>query len=99
MSAFDPKRTLGTQDCCSATWPVDPIPPVANPCCNYAVGVVLSLEEGDATTRFHQRNCWFDHCVAARRGRAAARAKTARRGTHGGAHPRRSHRAGGGRRP
>jgi putative tryptophan/tyrosine transport system substrate-binding protein len=88
MSAFELKRTLGAQDCCCATWPLNPIPLVANPCCNYAVGVVLSLEEGDATTRFHQRNCRFDYCVAACRGRAAARAKAARCGTHGWAHPR-----------
>ena len=31
-----------------------------------AVGVVLSLEEGDATTRFHQSRCLFSHYVAAR---------------------------------
>src|SRR5215469_9251703 len=37
-----------------------------------AVVVALSLEEGDATTQFHQRNCWISRCLAARRARAAA---------------------------
>src|SRR6516162_8629893 len=37
------------------------------PCCNRVlVGVVLSLEEGDATTRFHQIICWISRRVAAR---------------------------------
>jgi hypothetical protein len=36
-----------------------------------AAGVVLSLEDGDATTRFHSRNCNF-FCLAARGSRAAA---------------------------
>src|SRR5262249_18874230 len=45
------------------------------------IGVVLSLEEGDATTRFHQSNCWFSGCMAARCARAAEQAQghTARR--------------------
>jgi len=37
-----------------------------------AVGVVLSLEEGDATTRFHHRNWWISRCVAAHRARSRA---------------------------
>jgi hypothetical protein len=35
MSANDPKRTFAAQDCCPATRPLNPIPPVANPCCNF----------------------------------------------------------------
>jgi len=35
-----PKRTWAARDCCRAKWPLNPIPLVANPCCNYAVGVV-----------------------------------------------------------
>ena len=57
MSAFDPKRTWTAQDCCRANLPLNPISPVANPCCNYIVagviGVVLSLGGGNATTRFY----------------------------------------------
>src|SRR6516165_6641090 len=52
--------------------PPNPISLPANPCCNYTVGVVLSLEEGDATTRFHQRNRWFSGRLAARGACAAA---------------------------
>ncbi len=37
-----------------------------------SVSVVLSLVEGNATTRFHQSRCWFSHYMAARRARAAA---------------------------
>src|SRR5438067_2219656 len=37
------------------------------------VGVVPSLEEGDATTRFHHRIYWISRCVAARGSGAAAR--------------------------
>src|SRR5262252_10215533 len=41
MSAFDPKGTLAGQDCCFANWPLSPISPVANPCCNRVLfGVV-----------------------------------------------------------
>src|SRR5262249_30854287 len=65
--------------CCRATRPLNPISPVVNPCCNHMVGVVLSLEEGDATTRFHQRNCWFSDRLAARAASAAGRADTAHR--------------------
>src|SRR6516225_1585588 len=38
-----------------------------------AIGVVLSFEEGDATTRFHQRNSWIssDRLVACRTSTAA----------------------------
>src|SRR6516165_1196287 len=35
-----------------------------------AMGVVLSLREGDATTRFHQRNCRYSDSLAAQRSRA-----------------------------
>jgi hypothetical protein len=42
-----------------------------------ALGVVLSLEEGDATTRFHQSRCWFSHYMAGGGARPAARANTA----------------------
>ena len=45
MSANDPKRTSAVQDCCRANRPLNPISPVANPCCNHIVGVVLSLRE------------------------------------------------------
>jgi hypothetical protein len=41
---------------------LNPISPVANPCCNRnLVGVVLCLGEGHATTRIHQRNCERAH--------------------------------------
>jgi len=33
MSAFDPKRTSAAQNCCCATWSLNPISSVANPCC------------------------------------------------------------------
>jgi hypothetical protein len=36
------------------------------------VGAVLSLEEGNATTRFHQSNCLFSRWLAARRPRTEA---------------------------
>jgi len=32
-STRDPKRTWAAQDCCHANWPMNPISPVANPCC------------------------------------------------------------------
>ena len=32
--------------------------------------MVLSLGEGNATTRFHYRNCWISGCLAARGARA-----------------------------
>jgi hypothetical protein len=34
MSAFDPKRTFALYDCCCAKEGLNPISPVANPCCN-----------------------------------------------------------------
>jgi len=34
MSASDPKQTWAPQDCCRANWPLNPISPVVNPCCN-----------------------------------------------------------------
>src|SRR5215472_2182279 len=39
------KRTRTVQDFCSANWVLNPIPPVAKPCCNptLKIGVVLSL--------------------------------------------------------
>jgi len=44
MSASDPKRTFGPEDCCRAKWRSAPISLVANPCCNRVpVGVVLAL--------------------------------------------------------
>src|SRR5215472_7378847 len=46
------------------------------------VGVVLSLGEGNATARFHQRDFSLDS-VATRSPRAAARAKTTRRCAYG----------------
>jgi len=51
MSAYDPKRTWAVQDLCSANRSLNPISPIANPCCNPAlkIGVVLSLGMGDAT--------------------------------------------------
>jgi hypothetical protein len=51
MSAFDPSRTWASQNFCSANLSLNPISPVANPCCNspLKVGVVLSLGIGDAT--------------------------------------------------
>jgi hypothetical protein len=36
------------------------------------IGVVLSLGEGNATTRFHQSDCWISSRVAAGGARAAA---------------------------
>ena len=43
MSAYDPKRTSAVHDFCSANGSFDPIPLVANPCCNLSskIGVVL----------------------------------------------------------
>jgi len=35
------------------------------------IGVVLSLGEGNATTRFRQSNRWISDCVAARGAGAA----------------------------
>jgi hypothetical protein len=58
---------------------MNPISRAANPCCNYAVGVVLSLEEGDATTRFRQSNRWISDCVAAHFARAAEQVYAARK--------------------
>src|SRR5262249_1882537 len=37
MSANDPKRTWAAEDCCCANWPLNPISPVSNPCCNHIV--------------------------------------------------------------
>ena len=34
MSVIDPKRTFSLADCCHAKGRPDPIPPIANPCCN-----------------------------------------------------------------
>src|SRR6516164_4084564 len=39
-----PKRTSNVRDCCHAKWPLNPISPVANPCCNRVLfGVVPAL--------------------------------------------------------
>src|SRR5215469_18286042 len=35
MSVPDPKRASNVLDCCHANWPLSPISPVVNPCCNY----------------------------------------------------------------
>src|SRR5215469_11379055 len=44
MSNTRPVRPFGLEDCCHAKWRSDPIPPVANPCCNRVlVGVVPTL--------------------------------------------------------
>jgi len=80
MSAFDPKRTLAGQDCCCANWPLSPISPVANPCCNRVLfGVVPAFGEGNATTRFHQSDCWFSGHLAAGGACAAGRTHAAHR--------------------
>src|SRR6516225_12221133 len=44
MSAFDPKRTFGSERCCCCNCLLNPISPVANPCCNRVLfGVVPAL--------------------------------------------------------
>jgi len=40
--AFDPKRTSSAKDCCCAKRPLNPIPPIAKPCCNRLGGVAKS---------------------------------------------------------
>src|SRR3974390_2695787 len=72
MSANDPKRTFDLEDCCHAKLWSDPLPPVVNPCCNHITGVVLSLREGNATTRFHFIDWWSSGHMAASGARAAA---------------------------
>jgi len=55
MSAFDPKRTSAAQNCCRANRPLNPISPVANPCCNRRCDWRgPEPRAGNATTRFHQ---------------------------------------------
>src|SRR5262249_34307250 len=77
MSAFDPKRTWVARIVAMQLNP-DPIPSVANPCCNRVTPSIfrrgLSLGGGDATTHLHSRNCHSGGGMAAHCARAAAAA-------------------------
>ena len=58
----------------------NPVPPVANPCCNPFAWRGSELRVGDAAARFNQRNCRLD-CMAARGTGAAERTHAAHRRT------------------
>src|SRR4029077_17577657 len=64
---------------------LNPISPIANPWCNYDPFGVAPPWAGNATTRFHQSNCWISHCMADRRSRAADQ-KVANRRFYGRGH-------------
>ena len=70
--AFDPLRHVGLMGCCSAKGSLNPIPLVANPCCNpNEIGVVPALGEGNAAPRFHHTARRLGGDLAARSARAA----------------------------
>jgi hypothetical protein len=62
----DPLQTSGFEICRYAQWPLNPIPRVGNTCSNCIAALVLNaFGEGNATTRFHQSDCWISRRVAA----------------------------------
>ena len=86
---FWPKADMSGSGLLPCKLTLNPISPVANPCCNYVLFGVVPPWAGNATTRFHQSNCWISHCMADRRSRAADQ-KVANRRFYGRGHVSRS---------
>jgi hypothetical protein len=84
-STRDPNATSTVWDFLQRDSTLNPIPPVANPCCNRRCSRrgPKPMGAGNATTRFHQNSGWVDRRLATRGARTAGRWYATHRRTNG----------------